>query len=464
MPSKHLHAPRVLLRHPWMAGILAGLFALLLQESFISVEQDRRHQAEMAALQARTATVRARLESELNSTLSVSLGLSSLVLSNPDFTRAQFEQVAASLVRMRPSIRSVAIAPDNVIRYIYPLKDNFRALGLRYLDNAEQRDAVLRLMHDKQPVIAGPIQLVQGGLGIINRIPILFTRGDGQTRYWGVASVAIDPLPIFRQAGVNADNGEGMEYALRGKDGLGAAGELFLGDGALFTAPDAVLMDVVIPGGKWQLAAQPAASADRDGAWRYLVQVLALLIATLTGAMLGAYLQAHGRIRAMALEDSLTGLANRHQFLMRGRDLFALAKRSGRHLTLLNMDLNGFKAINDRHGHEVGDRVLVHVARQLRDCLRESDLLARLGGDEFLALFPDTAAGPMLDALLERLRLAVTGPVPDLKEQVSIGISIGTATCSDSTATLEDLMRQADAAMYRSKVAARRDDRRQQPT
>lgn len=454
---KHLHPPRILLRHPWLAGLLVGIATLVLLESLIWVEHDRRRQAEMAAIQAHTATARARLESELNATLSLSLGLSSFVLSNPDFTQEQFTQVAASLVRMQPSIRSVAMAPDNVIRYIYPLRGNDRALGLRYLDNAQQRDAVLRLMREKQPVVAGPIHLVQGGLGIINRIPILFTEPGGGTRYWGLASVAIDPTPVFRRAGVFPGNGEGMEYALRGRDGLGARGEVFLGNPDLFLAEKVVLMDVLIPGGKWQLAARPAAGyGTRDAqAWIDFIHLLALLLSILTGSMMGATLSAHHRIRTMALEDSLTGLANRRKFHIRGQDLFALAKRSGRHLTLLNMDLNGFKAINDRHGHDVGDLVLIHVARQLSACLRESDLLARVGGDEFLALLPDTPAGPMLDALLQRLRAAVAEPVPGLDASVRVGISIGTATCGTSTPSLEALMRQADAAMYQAKDVTR---------
>lgn len=454
---KPLHFPRILLHHPLLAGILAGLVSLALLEIFIWVEQDRRHQAELAAVQAHAATTRARLESELNTTLSLSLGLSSFVLANPDFTADQFAQVAASLVRMRPSIRSVAMAPGNAIRHIYPLKGNDKALGLRYLDNAQQRDAVLRLMREKRPVIAGPIELVQGGLGIINRIPIFFTKPDGQTHYWGLASVAIDPIPVFRQAGVYPGQGDAMEYALRGKDGLGATGEVFLGRPELFQDRAAVRMDVLIPGGKWQLAARPAGiQAQRDSVtWSMLIHGLALLLATATGTTFSSTLFAHRRIRAMALEDSLTGLANRHKFNIRGEDLFSLAKRSGRHLTLLNMDLDGFKAINDRHGHDVGDRVLIHVARQLRACLRESDLLARVGGDEFLALLPDTAAGPVLDALLARLRAAVEAPVPDLDPPVKTGISIGTATCSDATPTLEDLMRLADDAMYQTKEDAR---------
>jgi diguanylate cyclase len=442
-------SPLVSLRYlPLAAGVLAACAVWLLLQSFVWLEQDRRYQAERAVLQAEAATVRARLESELNATLSLSLGLSAFVLANPDFTQAELAQVAASLMRLQPAIRSVALAPDNEIRFIYPRDGNEKALGLRFLDHPAQRDAVLRLMREQRPVIAGPIELVQGGIGIINRIPIVFTRPDGTPHYWGLVSVAIDPQPIFEQAGIGPDIRDGLRYALRGKDGLGAQGEVFLGAAALFGDPEAVLMDVIIPGGSWQLAVRTLAPTAGYGPW---AQSLLVLLAAVAGALVAYSLSAHQRIRSMALHDHLTGLANRHQFNLRGQDLFTLARRSRRPLTLLNLDINDFKHINDTYGHAAGDAVLIQVANTLRACCRESDLLARVGGDEFLVMLPDTPTGPTLEALLERLREAIEVALPGADTPLKLRISIGVATCSEHIRTLDALMRQADEAMYRAK-------------
>ncbi len=433
---------------PWMEGVLAACLAWLLLQSFVWLEHDRRRQAERGVLQAEAATVRSRLESELNATLSLSLGLSTFVLAKPDFTQADLAQVGESLIRLQPAIRSIALAPDNVIRFIHPRAGNQKALGLRYMDTPTQRDAVLRLMRELRPVTAGPIELAQGGVGIVNRIPIIFTRPDGSPHYWGLASVAINPFPIFERAGIRTDARGNVRYALRGRDGLGARGAVFLGDAALFQDPEAVRMDVVIPGGSWQLAARTVVPPSSQDVW---VQVLLALLAATAGGLVIYTVSAHQRIRDMALHDNLTGLANRHQFSLRGQDLFALAKRSRRHLTLLNIDIDDFKTINDTYGHAAGDAVLIQIADTLRACCRESDLLARMGGDEFLVLLPDTPAGPALDAMLDRLRAAIEVVLPDSAEPIRLRISIGVATCSDSTPTLDALLRQADAAMYRHK-------------
>jgi diguanylate cyclase (GGDEF)-like protein len=435
-------------RLPLLAGVLVACAAWLLLQSFVWMEQDRRHQAERAVLQAEAATVRARLESELNATLSLSLGLSTFALSKPDFTQADLQQVAASLIRLQPAIRSVAMAPDNVIRFVYPRAGNEKALGLRFLETPTQRDAVLRVMREQRPVTAGPIELVQGGIGIVNRIPIVFTRADGSPHYWGVASVAINPLPIFERAGIRPSTHGGTRFALRGKDGLGAHGAVFLGDADLFNDPTAILMDVIIPGGSWQLAARatPAAAAYGLG-----MQALLALLATLAGALVAYSVSAHQRIRSMALSDPLTGLANRHQFELRGQDMFAQARRNQCRLTLLNIDIDDFKAINDTYGHAAGDAVLIQVARTLHSCCRESDLLARVGGDEFVVLLPDTPAGPALEALLERLRGAIEVALPGSGMPMKLDVSIGKAVCSEATPSLESLMQRADEAMYRVK-------------
>jgi two-component system, cell cycle response regulator len=150
------------------------------------------------------------------------------------------------------------------------------------------------------------------------------------------------------------------------------------------------------------------------------------------------------RLEAMILEDPLTGLANRRFILTQLGTLISAARRHGRALALAIVDVDHFKAVNDRHGHAEGDRVLAAVARSLRTHLRAEDQIGRLGGEEFLALLPDTD-GPAAAAAAEKLRASV--------EETGVTVSIGWAVWAGERA--EELLARADEALYAAKGAGR---------
>jgi len=151
-------------------------------------------------------------------------------------------------------------------------------------------------------------------------------------------------------------------------------------------------------------------------------------------------------VRWAADHDALTGLANRRQLME------VLDGRSGgdRPTTLLLLDLDGFKEVNDRHGHEAGDAVLVAAAERLRQVCRDSDLVARLAGDEFVVLCPEELSPGDQVALVSRIRQALTRPVPIDGGNVAVSASIGIAT-SRLGEPLTELVRTADARMYEDK-------------
>jgi two-component system, cell cycle response regulator len=155
------------------------------------------------------------------------------------------------------------------------------------------------------------------------------------------------------------------------------------------------------------------------------------------------------RLEERVFEDPLTRLYNRRFAFSHLAALVSGARRHGRPLAVAMVDLDGFKAVNDRHGHEIGDRVLVAAADALARALRAEDMLGRLGGEEFLALLPDT--GPQAAAsAAERLRAAVEqsgGPLP-------LTASVGWAVLAHGDEP-DDLVRRADIALYAAKSAGR---------
>lgn len=155
--------------------------------------------------------------------------------------------------------------------------------------------------------------------------------------------------------------------------------------------------------------------------------------------------------RHAAMHDALTGLANRSLFNDRLEHGLAQARRLGLTLAVMFMDLDGFKAINDTHGHDVGDALLQTVADRLRENTREDDTVARVGGDEFLYLVMGANDIPTVANLAQKIIDCVQAPCRLSVGQVSIRLSMGIACYPLDGDTADSLVKQADMAMYRAK-------------
>lgn len=162
--------------------------------------------------------------------------------------------------------------------------------------------------------------------------------------------------------------------------------------------------------------------------------------------------KAQENIRRLAHHDYLTGLPNRAMLVERAAIELQGAQRYGHRPAILFIDLDRFKPINDQFGHEAGDAVLIEVARRLSERLRESDLICRQGGDEFVVLMPDHHSTEGLLRLAEKLLQAIEMPYEVAGQRMTLSASIGIATYPEGGETVDDLIRSADAAMYRAKA------------
>lgn len=556
--------------------LLFGVLALLVHFA-ISTERSRQ---ELKLRNHVTETLLdqvARMETELNANVHLAHGLVAYVTAMREPTGKEIEAALKTLFKFGRHLRNIGVAPGNRLTHVYPLKGNEGALGLYYPDQPAQWPAVQQAIERRTTVLAGPVQLKQGGVGLISRTPVFHDDG----RYWGVLSLVLDLESLFKSLQLQPE-ADGLAFALRGKDGQGAAGSAFFGDATIF-AKDAVVFSIQVPGGTWQIGARPVTGWQTGQGYLLGLQILGLVLCGLAALTLYFYQQGRLRIEAseqrlrafldttrdgvvviderglilefnagaehlfgygaaevlgtslnqlmprddaavhdqcvahprgsharimsparsvkglrkdgsevqvevtvgeariagarlhvgvirditerqafehklleLATRDSLTGALNRRAFTDQMDNALQLARRHGHALSLLLVDVDHFKKVNDSYGHQTGDRVLVSLTALLQSCLRTTDRFGRWGGEEFVALLPDTDAVQAME-VAERVLTAVRGAplVSDTGAALPIRVSIGIATLSPGVADAEKLIQRADEALYRAKAEGR---------
>lgn len=200
------------------------------------------------------SVIGANLEKELNKCLFQLGALAAYISVNPTIAKEDFDIFSRNLFRQKSHILSLGVAPDMVVKYVYPYEENKSALGYDYNDLKSQRELAFLAKDSGQQVMAGPITSIQGGYVFIARAPV-FLAQDGDSndvgRFWGLVSVLIDAEGLINSANVQS---EIYNISIRGKDAKGQVGEIFYGNPDSFNSENTAL-SVSVPGGSWQLSA-----------------------------------------------------------------------------------------------------------------------------------------------------------------------------------------------------------------
>ncbi len=183
------------------------------------------------------------------------------------------------------------------------------------------------------------------------------------------------------------------------------------------------------------------------------LRLLESFAATISAAINNSML--HSRMQRLAITDSVTNLYNRRGFYELGRREIERARRFGHSLSVIMMDLDQLKSVNDTYGHMVGDQVLRILADRLSQHVRDFDILCRYGGDEFALLLPETDLF-MASSVAERLRVSIADePIDTDGGPIAVTISLGVTKATQETANLEELLKSADRALYNAKQSGR---------
>ena len=431
-----------------IAAALVFLVSVCSTEAILHFRASEAASQKSSAALAFASELRARTDRELNSVLYLGSGLISyLAVHNDQTDTTEFNRILEAVYGYSHHIRNLALAIGYRIAHVYPLAGNQQIIGRDYRDIAAQWPSVQRAIISRTVVLTGPVNLVQGGTGLIYRAPV-FVKDE----YWGMLSTVID-IPSLQEAAFKGLDSDRFEFAIRIEE-EGSEGRMLYGKPTLFTDKNAVVLDAPTPSGRWIYAVRPTEKSGQALNWA--IRGLGWILATLATLGVVTVLRQRRELSLLAGFDSLTELPNRRLFDDRLEQSLRRHQRNGTGLVAtVFIDVNDFKSINDRYGHVVGDRVLQTIATRIREEVRLGDTVSRWAGDEYAVIIEDTTENSVLQ-LIERLHERINIPFNAGGITLTVGVAIGAAYYPDEAATSADLLALADQRMYGNKTRTKR--------
>ena len=428
--------------------LVAGSYTTLL---ISQAENNRKDFLVREILDAQASAIERRLYAALNAARFIGIEVSIRGGSDVDFST-----MAERALAFTPGITNLQLAPGGVIREIYPLAGNERALGLDLLQGARADGDAQRALRQRRMVISGPFELVQGGSAIVGREPV-FVAGE----FWGFSSVLIRLDDLARLTGLNKLRQKGYRFRLSTQDVSARTVLATLDDAQLLQPRFLKSHDINLPGNnKWLLQVMPP--LDRamplvvtGGLATLMVAVLAaLLLRRLLLAPLRLQSQVDEQIRLlehMHNHDVLTGLPNR-SFIFEHLDF--ICSECDAHncmAALMVVNIDGFKRINDLHGHRSGDHVLKEIALRIRQSCSPSDVVARIGADEFAVVVADIKDYRAISALAKTTLTALQEPLKVRKSTISVTACVGIVVLPIDAISAAEALQKSDSAVDEAK-------------
>lgn len=458
----------ILLRHPKALALAVLILCLSLSVLILwQLEQNQRHAAR-ADVQNIAQNHAFLVRDSLNQALTLNYSMAAMIRLGQGST-TRFDDAARELLPYFDNVSHISLSPNGIITQVYPRTGNEKSLGFNQLADVAQNKEAIRARDTGKLTLAGPVQLVQGGTGVIARLPV-FMVDQGGPQFWGFSNVTIRINRLLDSANLAQLAEQGMAYRLwRTHPETGAREEIAA------NAPE-YLIDTIdksfeVPNGTWTLSVSPIA-----GWTNHWLVVSGTLLGLLVGLLLAYQVwslvsrniserkESEERINDLAFYDPLTKLPNR-RLLKERLELAIINSHHQQALgALLFIDLDDFKTLNDNRGHHVGDLLLVAVADRLRNAVRKQDTVARLGGDEFLVVLEGLGgernpAAAQAQQVAEKILNILNGHYALEGQDYFNSPSIGICLFGDSPAPIDELLKQADQAMYTAKAAGRNTSR-----
>jgi len=428
-----------------VTAVIASILVLVLCQYLVQLQSQKYKADEQLRSAVYGNLLWSEVDRELNSLLFISNGMASYInVYHDQLDPKKIKAILKDLWHQTKHVRNLGVAVGYQVTYVYPESTNQQIIGKDFRQIPQQWPKVKQAIDTRQGVLDGPIDLVQGGSGIVYRYPIFI---DDQ--YWGIMSTVINTDAFLKAAFKNTPR-DVHEFAIRIADNK----KVFYGDPGLFQDKDTFKQTSLVPNGKWEWAIRNHTSSFTNQIIFY--QIGSIAISLISGFLVYFLIKERYRLSDDAMLDSLTGLPNRRLLNDRMQVAFAGAQRSQKLMAIMAVDIDYFKRINDTYGHDFGDEVLKIVALAIKTTLRAGDTVSRIGGDEFIVILKDLHSEENIVSVAEKLKHAFTQPLVILGEEISVHLSIGATIYRPETAvTLNQLNKEADIALYQSKANGR---------
>jgi PAS domain S-box-containing protein len=268
---------------PAIIAIVCFLFLLAATVSYTNYKQGLWEKDIRANLLDVLIGKKSKLEKALYSRIYYTRGVAAFVSLKPDITTEEFNELAREYIKNDSVIGTMALSQNCVINAIYPLKGHEAAIGLDLLKHPERKEIVEKTIETHQTFIAGPVELVEGGIAFISYTPIFDKQSKNKNLFWGVTDIVIKQPSLFNEARFKTPEDE-FEFALRGYNGSGKDGAIFWGNKSVFDK-NPVTINIDLPIGTWILAGAPSEGwnqfPNQDKAILFILVFSSLIISVL---------------------------------------------------------------------------------------------------------------------------------------------------------------------------------------
>lgn len=415
------------------------LLNLFIYNTNVQIQKDRRTIAKLNAV-----TYGQRIENDIENGIEITDSLKQLLI-NGNGQIKKFSKIAENL--MSYSVQSVQLAPNGVVTDIYPEEGN-EAGKIDLLKDSNRGEISNYAKDHRTIIIQGPIELKQGGSGLVVRNPVYLEDENGQEYFWGFTIVILRVPEVFEDS-TNALSKFQYNYRLSREVSVLDKNYVVV-DANCDKIIRPVTYTFTVGKEKWKLEVMPRAGWSKSKTL-YLILFGGLsLVLLLTGLTIVLFLLDERRVelKELAHKDGLTKLYNRYGFDEMAEKM--IKKDPEAYYVAALLDVDDFKLINDMYGHAYGDKALISLAENMRKFFPSSALLGRNGGDEFCIFLSNRTVEEAKEALIEFTKTPKTFSYKG--QTYSFCISLGYAEYPNNAIVRSQLMRCADTALYEVKL------------